>query len=118
MYINKNIKFLRKNINLSQTQLGNAIGVTHVQISAYEKGDSFPRFDGLLKLSELFGVGLDDLVFRDLSQEQPQGRPDPSETYEQRTQRLLDMLESEVERYRQAIRQHNPELARQLGIGD
>lgn len=118
MHISQNIRHLRKQQNLNQKQLADVLNIKTSQVSAYETGESFPRFDGLLKLSELFGVGLDDLVFRDLSQEQPQGRPDPSETYEQRTQRLLDMLESEVERYRQAIRQHNPELARQLGIGD
>lgn len=119
MHINKNIKFLRKSKNLSQTQLGNSIGVTHVQIGAYEKGDSFPRFEGLLKLSELFGVGLDDLVFRDLSQEAPRElQAAPEETYEQRTQKLLDLLEAELNRYRQAIRQKDPDLARQLGIGE
>ncbi len=118
MHIANNIRTLRKARGLKQDELADLLEVKGATVSAYEKGVAAPKLDGLLKLSELFGVGLDDLVFRDLSQEEAQGRPDPSENYEQRTQRLLDMLEEEVERYRQAIRQHNPELARQLGIGE
>ena len=50
-------------------QLAKKIGKTSITISDYEKGKSTPPIDVALKLCEIFGVDLNDLVSRNLQKE-------------------------------------------------
>lgn len=59
-----NIKVHRKKIGITQEQLGKIVGVGKSNISMYESGDRIPPLDIVEKMSELFGVGLDDLMGR------------------------------------------------------
>ena len=60
--VGQNIKYLRKVDNLTQTQVGNAIGVTFQQIQKYEKGMNGLSALRLKQLGEKFKVGLDVLI--------------------------------------------------------
>lgn len=49
-------------MNLSQTELGEMIGVNQGTVSAYEKDSSRPSFECLIKISEALNCTVDDLV--------------------------------------------------------
>lgn len=53
---------LRTEHNLSQGDLAEALGVSRQSVSKWETGGSVPDLDKLVKLSQLFGVSLDELV--------------------------------------------------------
>lgn len=53
---------LRTERNLSQGDLAEAVGVSRQSVSKWETGASVPDLDKLVKLSQLFGVSLDELV--------------------------------------------------------
>lgn len=57
-----NIKKIRKEQGLTQVALAEKIGVKQNTISAWENGESYPRVEVLIKLSEIFGCTLDELV--------------------------------------------------------
>ena len=50
-------------------QVGNAIGVSAVTISRYEKGEREPNIDRLKKLSRIFGTTVDELIAEKKNQE-------------------------------------------------
>lgn len=55
------LKELREEKNLSQRELGKAIGVTGQAISLYERGDRQLKLKTLGKLADYFGVSVDYL---------------------------------------------------------
>lgn len=65
--LHRNIRFLRKQLKLSQEELGKRIGLNRGNIASYENGSAEPKICNLLKLSNLFGVPILDLTQRDLS---------------------------------------------------
>ena len=75
---------LRTERNLSQGDLAEALGVSRQSVSKWETGGSVPDLDKLVKLSQLFGVSLDELVLdrkppceEAPPQEAPQEAPPP-----------------------------------------
>jgi len=69
MYLNLNIRALRKKLNLSQEELALRVGLNRGNIASYENGTAEPKICNLLKLSKIFGVSVIDLANRDLSAE-------------------------------------------------
>lgn len=67
MYFNKNLQFLRKQQNISQTKLGQILNLTRDSICSLELGRMKPSFELLIKIRNYFKVNLDDLIFKDLS---------------------------------------------------
>ncbi len=53
---------LRKAADMTQSELADKISVTRQAISKYERGDSFPDISILLRLSEVFGISVDNLI--------------------------------------------------------
>lgn len=62
MTLGENIVRLRTKENLSQSDLADMLDVSRQSVSKWETDASIPELDKLLKLSELFGVTLDELV--------------------------------------------------------
>ena len=62
MCIGDNIYKLRTQKNLSQGDLADALGVSRQSISKWETNGSIPELDKLVKLCDLFGVSMDELV--------------------------------------------------------
>ena len=56
------IASLRKAADMTQSELGDKLGLTRQAISRYECGESFPDITVLGKLSEIFGVTVDTLI--------------------------------------------------------
>ena len=53
---------LRKNADMTQSDLGERLNVTRQAISKYETGDSFPDVTILVSMAEVFGVSVDELI--------------------------------------------------------
>ena len=62
MNVGQTINRLRTARAMSQGDLADALEVSRQSISKWETGASVPELDKLVKLAELFGVSLDELV--------------------------------------------------------
>jgi transcriptional regulator with XRE-family HTH domain len=77
VYIDRNIRYLRRRYGWSQEELGVRIGLNRGNIASYENGTAEPKICNLLKLAKLFSVSIVDITHRDLSQDvQPDGSGD------------------------------------------
>ena len=62
MAFSDNIIKLRNDINLTQEQLADKLGVTRQAVSKWESGQSMPDVEKLIQLSKLFRVTTDELL--------------------------------------------------------
>ncbi len=62
MNLGNNIKFLRKNINLSQEYLAEKCKVSRQSVTKWETEESMPTIEKLIILADIFNVSLDELV--------------------------------------------------------
>ena len=60
--IAKNIAYYRKRNNLTQLELAEKLSYSDKAISKWERGDGLPDFMVMLKLCELLGITLNDLI--------------------------------------------------------
>jgi len=61
-----NIRHLRKQLQLSQEDLANKLGLNRGNIASYEKGTAEPKICNLLNLSHFYKVSVIDLTSSDL----------------------------------------------------
>ena len=66
MFLGYRLKALRNERNISQTELGNLLGVTKVSVSGYENGTRFPSMDILIKILDVFDVSADYMFGREV----------------------------------------------------
>ena len=86
MYFAKNLRFLRRKAEWSQSDLGDKIGTDYNTISRYESGKSTPKLEALTKLAHVFAVSIEELRSVDLTRpagpapvaEPNKGYPSPS----------------------------------------
>jgi len=123
MYIAQNIKYLRKLFNLTQSDLGDKLGIVGNQITRYEKGDSEPPVSKLVLLADLFQVSLQDLVMTDLTTDTPKfARPDESYgsmAKEKREAILVELnteLRKRIKMLEDYVAKTDPQQARDWGI--
>ncbi len=62
MVIIKNLANLRKELNMSQAELAEKLGVSQQTISKYERGTREPDNETLAKLAEIFDCSIDYLL--------------------------------------------------------
>ena len=67
MKFRDNLLHLRQQRNMTQEQLAMLLGVSRQSVAKWESGQSTPEVDKLLKMAELFGCTIDELVSDDLS---------------------------------------------------
>jgi transcriptional regulator with XRE-family HTH domain len=123
LYLAANLKFLRKQAKLSQTELGNRLDKTPVTVGDYERERILPPLNILLLYCDIFDVDLHSLVHRDLARE---GAATPAEdpylraaqlaTQVDELQRFNRLLEQRVQDLEREIRAEAPGLARRLGL--
>lgn len=68
--LSNNLRWLRKSKHLTQEQLANKIGIKRPLIGAYEEGRAEPKLQTIRNISRYFKISLDDLIEKDLSQDQ------------------------------------------------
>ena len=67
MYLSANIKFLRKRKRLTQSGLGELLGINRSGVNNYENGSAVPPVQVLIALSDLFHISIDTLLRINLS---------------------------------------------------
>lgn len=84
MTVGEKIQFYRKQKKLSQEQLGELLFVSRQTVSLWEKDQTLPTIDNLLKLKEIFGVSVDDLLSGDAqtAQKEEHSEKEPLEAFE------------------------------------
>jgi len=65
MYLNANIKFLRKQKGLTQETLANALGISRSKLAGYELNIN-PPLETILEMADYFGISVDILLRKDL----------------------------------------------------
>lgn len=58
------LKQLRKDKKVTQTELGNYCGYSHVAVVKWENGQREPSIETLIKIADFFDVTLDNLLGR------------------------------------------------------
>lgn len=62
MTIGENIQKYRKSIGFSQEELGQKLFVSRQTVSLWEKDQTTPTIDNLMRLKEIFGVSVDEIL--------------------------------------------------------
>lgn len=71
-FARKNIPYLRKSRGMTQQALAEALDVGRSTIGAIEEGRQSPTLSVLHKISVMFEISLEDVLFRDLAKEMPE----------------------------------------------
>jgi len=66
LFFGENLKFLREKKGLKQSEMIDFVGVKQTTWNGYEKGNSFPKFEDLIKISKYFDISETDLIHNDL----------------------------------------------------
>lgn len=66
MYLNANIKFLRKQKALTQETLANAVGISRSKLAGYELNIT-PPLETIIQFADYFGVSIDILLRKELA---------------------------------------------------
>ena len=67
MFLGYRLKALRNERHISQSELGNLLGVTKVSVCGYEKGTRIPSIDVFVKILDIFNVSADYMFGREVS---------------------------------------------------
>ena len=80
MSLGENIFHYRTKLNQSQTDLADLLAVSRQSVSKWENDSAVPDLDKLIKMSTVFGVSLDTLVFGDPTAPVAHPVAEPSQT--------------------------------------
>jgi transcriptional regulator with XRE-family HTH domain len=69
IYLQQNIKYLRKQEGLTQGELAHKLGIKRSLIGAYEEGRAVPKLLVIQQISLLFNLSIDRLLTHDLANE-------------------------------------------------
>lgn len=76
------IQYHRKRLSMSQEDLGQKLIVSRQTISQWEKGQTVPTTDNLIRLKEIFGVSVDELLGLEAIAKKNTPEPELLERYE------------------------------------
>lgn len=62
MYLGSKIYFYRNKLGLSQEDLAELLDVSRVTIYKWENDYALPNLNNIIKLSEVFGINVDQLL--------------------------------------------------------
>ena len=62
MTVGEKIQTYRKQLGMSQEELGQKLLVSRQTISLWEKDQTVPTIDNLIRLREIFGVSADEIL--------------------------------------------------------
>ena len=57
-----NLRIRRKSAQLTQAQVAKLLGISLSAYAAYERGSSYPTVSNLMKILQLFGISIEDLL--------------------------------------------------------
>lgn len=104
MNFSDGLKYYRAQQGITQKDLASAVGVNNTTISNWEKGIAKPDLDTLVRLSNYFGVCIDDLVFFDANREErPLSVPTISPNHEALYKEMLSVKDKIIARDEELI---------------
>lgn len=80
MTIGEKIQKHRKSLGLSQEELGQQLLVSRQTISLWEKDQTVPTIDNLIRLKDIFGTSVDEIL--DIETKETVSEIEPTETYQ------------------------------------
>lgn len=80
MNLGENIYRLRTEKNLSQGDLADALEVSRQSVSKWENNSAVPELDKLIKMAQIFGITIDELVTGEVKEEPAAPTPPPQPT--------------------------------------
>lgn len=92
MNLSENIYRLRTEKNMSQGDLADALDVSRQSVSKWENGTATPELEKLMKMSELFGVTLDELVNSPSPNAEPEQKADHQSGTPVSTRKIVGIL--------------------------
>lgn len=66
--LNENIRFIRKELGLTQDQFAQRLDIKRSLVGAYEEGRAEPRLELLQKMASMIDLSVDVLISRDITQ--------------------------------------------------
>lgn len=69
--LSESLSELRKNSKLTQSELGEKLNYTDKSVSKWERGEGVPDVSVLVKLSDLYGVSIDEMLGRAKPADEP-----------------------------------------------
>lgn len=127
MYINANIRALRRKYNWTQRELADKMDKAYITIGDYERGKAVPPLVTILQLCEIFQVDLHTIVYQDIEKdgllsaaaESPLSNEVEQLRDQLRTQhQLTELQQQRLRTLEREIREQAPGLAERLGLGD
>lgn len=102
MNLGEKINYYRKKKGLMQAELGAQLFVTRQTVSLWEKGQTLPSLDNIVRLAEIFGITIDELLCKEL----PTERDGEAESEEQITSdtELVKAAEEQAESNTEALK--------------
>lgn len=97
MKLGEKILFNRKKMGMSQEDLAEKLGVSRQSVSKWEVGAAAPDVDKLVKLSEIFGITLDELVIDSVQTNSDVGAPEEPKRQPQKDSTLKTVTIGEEE---------------------
>ena len=69
--LSSNVKFIRKQLRLTQDQFGQLLGIKRSLVGAYEEGRAEPRLELLQQMATHSGFSVDTIIGTDLDDSTP-----------------------------------------------
>jgi len=60
--IGKRLRLIRENIGITQADLGEKLGIQFQHVSKYERGETVPTWENLIKLNDLYDININWLL--------------------------------------------------------
>lgn len=79
MTIGEKIQYYRKQAKLSQEELGRMLLLSRQTVSLWETGQTVPTIDNLIRLKEIFGVSIDEILCQETKTAQKKEENPPAE---------------------------------------
>lgn len=81
-----NLKYLRKQVGYTQSQLAGKLGINRATLASYEEERAEPKFENLKRIASFLKVSLDDLLLKEVS------TAGKSKAWKQRSLQILPIL--------------------------
>lgn len=91
MTIGENIKHYRTQLGLSQEELGQKLLVSRQTISLWEKGQTVPTIDNLIRLKDIFGISIDEILDCENIPQKEVELPNESYSFKYTSKEILDL---------------------------
>lgn len=96
MTVGEKIQEYRKNLGMSQDELGQKLFVSRQTVSLWEKGQTVPTIDNLLRLKEVFGVTVDEILGSDSIIDKQEQTPNEQYTFSFSKDELDDLYQIQM----------------------